>query len=396
MENKTLPNSSGQVVQLNMGEFQTLMQNVIGSVIKELGLTKVDRKHGIFPGGQGGPSEAEQLQMSKDQRLNLFLRTILSKNPSHQNIDRIGQEYQELAGERMFQKALSEGTNEDGGYLVPEEFRAEVVRVAEDYGWVRKNAFVFPTDSDTLNLTSEVDAVAVGYTNELAQITHDQPVFGRPVINVKKLAGISSLSNELFADSKFPLVSYLTTIFAEAIAGAEDQQGLVGTGSPFTGLLNAGTVITPASETDFEGAASPDNLLTVVFSLAEKFRKGARFVMHPTVFSYLLKKKAAGSGEYHMVQPGTGTQPPTVWSYPVDFSEKMPSSSGADTKFVLFCNPKRLWFADRQQLTVALATEGTVNDVNLFEKDARAIRVTERHGMVVTPVAGVAVLKTGT
>ncbi|MCI0706039.1 MAG: phage major capsid protein [Ignavibacteriae bacterium] len=391
MENKTHPNSAGQAVQLNMGEFQTLMQNVIGSVIKELGLTKVDRKHGIFP---GAVNETELLQMTKEQRLNLFLRTILSKNPSHQNIDRIAQEYQSMSGEGIFQKALSEGTDADGGYLVPEEFRAEVVRVAEDYGWVRKNAFVFPTDSDTLNLTSEVDTVAVGYTNELAQITHDQPVFGRPVISVKKLAGITSLSNELFADSKFPLVTYLTTIFAEAIAGAEDTQGLVGTGSPFTGLLNAGTVITTATENTFENATTPDNLLTVIFSLAEKYRKGARFVMHPTVYSYLLKKKASGSGEYHMVQPGTGTQPPTVWSYPVDFSEKMPSSTALDTKYILFCNPKRLWFADRQQLTVALATEGTVNDVNLFEKDARAIRVTERHGMVVTPAAGVAVLKT--
>ena len=382
-------------VQLTMGEFQTLMQNVVGSVVKELGLTKVDRKHGIFPGLEEAES-ARGGQMTKDQRLNLFLRTVLSKNPGHQSIDRIAQEYQAIAGEGMFQKALVEGSDPDGGYLVPEEFRAEVIREAENFGWVRKHAFVFPTDSDTINLTNESDAVAVAYTDELAQITHDQPAFARQAVSVKKLAGITSLSNELFADSKFPLVTYLATIFAEAVTGKEDEQGLVGTGSPFTGLLNAGTTITTASETTFDDASTPDNLLTVVFSIAEKYRKGARFVIHPTVFSLLLKKKAAGSGEYHMVQPGTAQLSPTIWSYPVDLSEKMPSSTATNTKFLLFCNPKRLWFADRQQMTVALATEGTVNNVNLFEKDARAIRITERHGMAVTLGAGVGVLKTGT
>src|SRR5699024_6517081 len=41
-------------------------------------------------------------------------------------------------------KALSEGTAADGGYLVPETFSSEIIRIAPNYGVVRRLARNYP------------------------------------------------------------------------------------------------------------------------------------------------------------------------------------------------------------------------------------------------------------
>ena len=49
-------------------------------------------------------------------------------------------------------KALSEGTDSEGGYLVPEEFRAEVIQELLEYSVMRNLARVFPMGTDTLDI----------------------------------------------------------------------------------------------------------------------------------------------------------------------------------------------------------------------------------------------------
>lgn len=380
-----------QAVQLTQEELSNLMSAAVGQMIQKLGLDKVDRKHAIFPGSP----EGIETVTTKEERIKIFLRAIITKKP--QFVEKLQAAYAVVQGETAFTKALSEGTDADGGYLVPEEFRTDVIRQAELFGMVRQRAFWFPTGSDAVNLTSAANVVTVAWINELAQITHSQPTFGRPTISVKKLAGITSLSNELFADSKFPLMGYLAELFGEAMAGEEDNQGLVGSGSPYTGLLNdtSATITTPAAgNSTFTLCTTPDNLLTVIFSLAEKYRPGSVFVMHPTVLAILLKNKASTAGTYLVGDPNSPI-PMQLWGYPILTSEKMPSTTGVSTKYIIFGNIRRhLYCADRQGMALAIGTEGTVNSVNLFEKDATALRVIERIGMTTVMSAGIGVLKT--
>ena len=59
-------------------------------------------------------------------------------------------------------KALSEGVDADGGYLVPEEFERTLFQVMEKYGVARRYCRKYTMGTDTRNITA-VENTVVGY-----------------------------------------------------------------------------------------------------------------------------------------------------------------------------------------------------------------------------------------
>lgn len=366
-------------VTLSMPELENLVKNSVTEIAKELGVGQVERKHGVFP--ETTPEDMKGL--SKTQRVNKFIRAVAT-------------------GDVATQKALSEGTTTAGGFLVPEEFRLDILRVAEQYGLVRRYANVFPTSLDTINLAASNAENTVSWTTESNQITETTASFTSPTINVRKLAGITAMSSELFNDEKANLLAFLAGVFGEDIAKKEDQAALIGDGTStygsYTGLLNFASTNLQAAQS---GATSyqnftPDDYLDLIYQagMTEGARSGGAYVIHPTVFAAIRKAKASGSGEYVVQMPIDPNTPPSLWGYPVLVSQAMPSTDASATKFVGFGNFKRLYFADRQQMQLTVGSEGTVGSNNLFEKDMLALRVTNRCGMVWTLESKLAVLKT--
>ena len=364
-------------IQLSKEQLDVLLKNAISEYAKEMGMDKVDRKFGVFP----NTTSEDISKMDKSTRLNKWIRAIVSNNPN----------------DIAFVKAMSEGTGSAGGFLVPIEFKQEIIRVAEQYGFARKYANVFKTSLDTVNLVSEATLPTVAWTTEGAQISASDAAYAQPSISIKKLAGITAMSRELFEDEKSDLQGYLAQAFGEQIAYKEDEAALIGDGSSsygsVTGLLNFGSVTVDSGGAS--GAAiTADNLLDLAFAsgISDGERNGAMYIMNPTVLSYVRKLKGSGSGEYLVQQPIVGSLP-SIWGFPVVTSPVMPLGAADADKFVVFCNPKRhLHFADREQIQISIGKEGTVGSTNLFEKDSVAIRVTERVGMVGAIASGVGVL----
>lgn len=367
-------------IQLSKEQLDALLKNAISEYSKEVGMDNIDRKFGVFP----NTTSEDYSKMDKATRLNKWIRAIVSNSPN------------DLA----FVKAMSEGTASAGGFLVPVEFRQEIIRVAEQYGFARKYGNVFGTSLDTVNLVSEATLPTVAWTTEAAQITASDAAFAQPSIAVKKLAGITAMSRELFEDDKSNLQAYLASAFGEQIAYKEDEAALIGDGSSsygsVTGLVNfASTNILDSGSSTTGAGVTADNLLDLAFQsgISDGERNGAVYIMHPTVLSYIRKLKGSGSGEY-LVQGSLVNGLPSIWGYPVVTSPVMGIGASANDKFVVFTNPKRhLHFADREQVQISVGREGTVNSINLFEKDSLAIRVTERVGMACAIEGGVAVLK---
>lgn len=366
-------------VVLTKEQLEVLLKNTISEYSKEIGLDSVDRKHGIFP----NTTSEDYSKLTKEQRLNKWIKGIVSNNPA----------------DSVIVKALSEGTGSAGGFLVPQEFRQEIIRVAEQYGFARKYANVFKTSLDTVNLVAEDGLPTVAWTSENAQITESTSSFTQPSISIKKLAGISAMSRELFEDEKSNLSQYLSQVFGEQIAYKEDEAALIGDGTSsygsVTGLVSFGGVVVDSGSGSTGASITADNLLELAFSssISDGERNGAMFIMHPTVLSYIRKLKGSGSGEY-LVQPAVASGLPSIWGFPIVTSPVMGIGAEADSKFVVFTNPKRhLHFADREQIQLTIGKEGTVGSNNLFEKDMYAIRVTERVGMACAVAGGVAVLK---
>lgn len=304
-------------------------------------------------------------------------------------------------------KSLTEGTNANGGFLVPEEFASEVNRVVEDYGLIAKLSRKFPMNTDTLNVPRLASSVTIYYAGETGAGTASQPVFENVQLLSKTAIGLTPMSNELLADANVSVVDLLIELFAEAIAGDLDLQGLVGSGT-FTGILadTGVTIVQPsAGNSTFTLCSTVDNMRDLIANVKPWSLQGAGYIMHRTIWALLQKQKASTAGDYiagsaNPILTGSAMQGfPTaqvgvLWGYPVYLSDKMPSATAVSTKYVIFGNLKHVYIGMRQEMAVSISSEGVIGGVSLFETNQSAVRVITRHAVAVGLPTAFAVLKT--
>lgn len=294
-------------------------------------------------------------------------------------------------------KAMTEGTGSAGGYLVPEEFRAEVVRLIESYGVARRLATKVPMSTNELTVPALGTSVTAYWVDEANAGTESSPTLAQVDLVAKKLMGLTVVSNELLADAKVNVVDLLANLFAEVFAYEEDKQAFTGSGSPFTGILNTTgvNVVTMGSgDTTFDKVTF-DDLIDAMAKLSAGAKKGAAWFFNPTITAVLRKLKD-NNGQY-IWSPPVGGAPGTILGYPYYEIESMPSTSDAsqaDKAFIVFGNLKYLYFGDREQMTSMLAREGTVGSTSLLQTDQSALRITERVAIAVALPSAFAVIKT--
>jgi len=148
-------------------------------------------------------------------------------------------------------KAMAEGTDTMGGFLVPEEFAAEVIRYASEEAIVRPRARVLGMARDILTLPKldqtidQFGGVSLKWTGEAETKMETSPALGRITLNAKKLTGLTYVSDELLADAAVNVANFLVSLFGEAIAYEEDKQFLTGTGvAKPLGIVPSGTTVT--------------------------------------------------------------------------------------------------------------------------------------------------------
>ena len=105
---------------------------------------------------------------------------------------------------------MSEAISGDGGFLVPEEFRAELMQNALESAVVRPRARVIPMGSSSVRIPAILDAshastvfggVNVLWAAEAASIsTVTQPSFAQVLLSAKKLTGYRHATGDVFAN----------------------------------------------------------------------------------------------------------------------------------------------------------------------------------------------------
>lgn len=301
-------------------------------------------------------------------------------------------------------KTMSEDTDSAGGFLVPEEVKAELDRIVEDFGLIRKLSRKIPMSRDTLNMPTLGTAPTVTWPGEGNTGTDGSPVFSNVKMNAKTAIGLSPVTNELLADANLAVVDMLLELFGEALAGAEDEQGFNGVGSPFVGLLNHAdiTTVTMTTGKDTFAEATLDDYRDLISQIKPTALPGSAYVMHKATFA-LVQKITENSQHVSSFQnplvsgkPEGGMLVPAgfLWGYPVYTSEKIVSTTAVSTKFAVFGNFKHFYFGDRQEMAMDISKEATVGSVNAFASNHSIVRVLERVALAVGIPTAFAVLKT--
>jgi len=300
-------------------------------------------------------------------------------------------------------KALSEGTSTEGKELVPEYFANEIVRLAPNYGVVRKYArnFVMPAPTVRIPTASTVTAYRVA---EKSAITASMPATNQVVLTAKKVAVLIPMSNELLKDASVNTVDLLTTLSAEALSKHEDLWGFNGTTGTEGIFLNSYVPpYTMTSGMDDYTDVTADDLLGALSLLDESALSGAKWYMSFAIFNIIRGLKDT-YGRY-IVQEPAGGQPATLWNLPIVFVRTMPKPSDqgshANKPFIAVGDLSYMIFGDMRQYEISISKDATIVDtdgsttINLFQQDMSAVRVIERVDIeLAEPAKAFAVVKT--
>ena len=307
---------------------------------------------------------------------------------------------------------IDSGSTAQGGYLIPELFNAEINRFVELGGVARQEMRYLPFSGpgNERKLHTLLTSVSVSWVDEGEIKPKDKPTFAQLTQELKTLAVIVIMTEEIIEDSAIDLVSLSSQLIGEAIAIEEDAQFFAGVGAPWTGIINAGGIVpVPMGVGQLAADVTPDHLLAMQSQIPVTAKTGAKYYMHPSVFDvlrgYRFATIAAGDGEGgYVVQPPTAGAPASLWGYPVIQTEALPSVvdvAAVDTPFLIFSNLARTCvYGDKQGIRMKILDQATVTDaagatINLAERDMLALRVHKRVGYLPLLPAGIAVLQSG-
>ena len=265
-------------------------------------------------------------------------------------------------------KALSEGTDADGGFLFPDEFKAEVIRELADLNVMRGLVRIIPMKRDVMNIPTLASGPQLTWTAENVAKSTTTAHFGNAVLTARKCAAILYASDELIDDSdQIDVVQLIITLFAEKIAEEEERVITRGNGTTEpTGLEQARIDATIASRAavnqDF------DDIIDLEHDLPSKYRRNAVYLVHNEDIRELRKLKDS-DGRYLWADPVADGQPAT-------FHGKKAFENNHLVLGTLFFGDFRrgYWLGDRQRMTVKISQDTT----QAFTQDMTAIRIVFR------------------
>ena len=130
---------------------------------------------------------------------------------------------------RQVSDILQEGVDADGGYLVPEEYDSRLIDTLEEENIMRKLGRVITTSGEhKINIAATKPAAA--WVEEGGALTFGDATFSQILLDAHKLHVAIKVTEELLYDNAFGLENYIIDQFGKALANAEEDAFLNGTG----------------------------------------------------------------------------------------------------------------------------------------------------------------------
>lgn len=286
-----------------------------------------------------------------------------------------------------FKNAYSSNVPSEGGYLIPEEVRADVLTVALEQAIVRPRAHVVPMSTGklrypVLDFTTEVGEVFGGiqmsWLDEGQSIPETSGTFAALELVAHKLGGLASIPNELINDAK-ALEGWLRQAMPQAITHFEDIGFLKGDGvkKPLGALHADNPALIVVGDESGQSTASITwiNILGM-FSrfLPESFSTGVWVITPdaiPEIFTMALPVGTGGSAVFIGENGAPQAPAMTLLGMPIKWSRKAPAVLGTqgDVSLVDF---SKYVIGDTQQMSFDSSPHSS------FRSDKTDFRVIER------------------
>lgn len=289
-----------------------------------------------------GMSETEANKFRKAYRFAEFAKAIYRKDTSRT-------------------KALAEGVDADGGYLVPDEFRAELIQHLLAGESFRKYATVIPMTSKYLEIPKLTSDVKVYWGTENQRITTTTADFGNMTFTPFRLNAIIYTSRELFDDSAIAIFEVLRSRFTMRVRDEENKVFLTGNGTTQPKGISQETL----RAVNASNALTPDHITAAYWKLPEGYRPTSRWLVNSRTMEHLETRKDSQNRYLYESLQG---EVKTLKGRPIFVSDYVPSTK------IWLGDPSAYFVADRQEVTMDMTTEAG----NTWEKYQVGLRIIER------------------
>ena len=281
-----------------------------------------------------------------------------------------------LGGDRRakdFMAAQSIGTDNKGGYTVPDPLSDALINLLEDRGVARRSCQRVVMSADTWTVPKVSAHASIYYPAEAAAITESDVTFGQVQLTAQKLAALVKMSSEITEDSILSVLDVVVESIAYGIALEEDKNLFNGV----AGGVNTAGIAGDASVDDTNVASVAGLALTDLTACASGIGNpiiGAsnEWYMSPVVFHSQVRDLLNAAGGNTIVDL-EGGQRPLLMGYPVNLVSCLPAAPASGELVAVFGDMRLgAYFGDRRALNFK-----TLNEL-YAENDQIGVVATER------------------
>lgn len=241
-------------------------------------------------------------------------------------------------------KALSVGSEADGGFLVPADTTGRIVRRLWELSPIRQICNVQTLSSDRLEGITDLGETDAGWVGETqTRSDTNTPQVGKYEIPVHEMYAQPKATQKLLDDASVDIEAWLAGKVANKFARLEADGFINGNGvNKPRGLFTYPTAATSdttrpwgtfehintGGSGDFASSNPADVLFDVELALKAGYRTNARWLTRRSVIAKIRKFK--GSDNNYLWQPGLQAgQPATLIGYPIVLAEEVPTLNSA-------------------------------------------------------------------
>jgi HK97 family phage major capsid protein/HK97 family phage prohead protease len=263
-------------------------------------------------------------------------------------------------------KALTVANDASAGFLAPQEFGNELIKLLTEFSPIRSYAKVIMISAPSITYPRRVTGTAATWSTEIGNRTASGMTFEQVTMTPHELATFTDMSNALLEDNAYNLEGELLGDFAESFARAEGLAFVkgTGTGQPFGIMTNTGIAeLKTGVAANFPTANPADVLIKMFHKIATTYAQSAVWMMNRNTLGFIREWKD-GNGRYLVLDPISTGAPTTLLGRPI---VEMPDMDdiGAGACPILFGDMQGYRIIDRVNLTTlrdpySLATNGQV------------------------------------
>ncbi len=224
---------------------------------------------------------------------------------------------------KRLENVLQEGVDEDGGYLVPEEYDERLIETLKEENIMRTLATSIKTSGDhKINIAMSDPAAA--WIEEGGELKFGDSKFAQKLLDSHKLHVAIKITEELLYDNAFDLEEHILKSFGMALSNAEEDAFLNGDGNGKpVGIFDkkdGGNYLKEVA------TLKTDDLVDLVHALKRPYRKNAVFILNDKTIASIRKLKD-NNGAYIWQPSYQEKEPDTILGYSVYTSAYAPENA---------------------------------------------------------------------